>query len=229
MTGLVVTIRPEPGAAATAAAGREAGIEIEAWPLSAIRPLPWEPAAGRFDALLLGSANAVRHAGPALAGVRGIPAYAVGEATAAAAVAAGLTVAATGSGGLQSLVDALPPPLRLLRLAGAERVPLAPPAGIEIATRVTYENAPLPLAAEHAARLGAGALVLLHAAAAARHFAAECDRLGVPRGAVRLAALALRIAGAAGPGWREVRAAAAPREGALLALARDMCHEPPPG
>ena len=78
-------------------------------------------------------------------------------------------------------------------------------------------------------RLGQGALVLLHSAAAARHFAAECDRCGVPRGAVRLAALGPRIAAAAGEGWREVRSAAEPREAALLALARQMCHEPREG
>jgi uroporphyrinogen-III synthase len=71
--------------------------------------------------------------------------------------------------------------------------------------------------------------VLLHSAVAARHLAAECDRLGIPRAAIALAALGQRIAAAAGEGWRELRAAAAPRDATLLALARDMCHDPPPG
>ena len=47
--------------------------------------------------------------------------------------------------------------------------------------------------------------------------------------AIALAALAPRVAEAAGGGWREVRCASEPSEAALLALACDMCHEPPPG
>jgi uroporphyrinogen-III synthase len=226
---MILTIRPRPGSETTVAAAREAGLLIDACPLSEIRPLSWQaPAAESFDALLLGSANAVRQGGRALDAYRGKPAYAVGPATAAQAGAAGFPIAATGSGALQSLVDTLAPPLRLLRLTGAEHVGLTPPAGIEIVTRVAYENAPLALPAELAAQLREGALVLLHSAAAARHFAAECDRLGASRDVIRLAALGPRIAEAAGEGWRARRSAAEPTESALLALARDMCHETGP-
>jgi uroporphyrinogen-III synthase len=125
---------------------------------------------------------------------------------------------------LQSLVDGLAASLRLLRVTGAEHVPLATSDGIEVETRVAYESVALPLPETLAARLRSGVLMLLHSAAAARHFAAECDRCGVPRNAIALAALAPRIADAAGEGWRELRSAAAPSEAALLALARDMCH-----
>ena len=228
MTAAILAIRPEPGSNATVAAGREAGLAITGFPLFEIRPLAWvAPSPGDVDGLLIGSANAVRHAGPAFGAFRGKPVHAVGEATARAARAAGLAVATVGPGHLQPLVDALPGPLRLLRLTGAEHVPVAPPAGIEIDTRIVYESAPLPLPLAAMEHLGGGALVLLHSAAAARHFAAECERLGIPRSGVRLAALAPRIAQAAGEGWREVRSASAPSERALLALARDMCHERP--
>lgn len=226
MTLPSVTIRPEPGCSATVAAGRAIGLEIEGQPLFEVRPLAWELPRNRIDALLLGSANAVRHGGPALEAFRDKPVYAVGDATAAAAEAAGFTVAAAGEGELQSLLDTLAGPLRLLRVTGAEHVPLVAPARVVIETRVAYQSVPLPLPPELAERLGGGALVLLHSAAAARHFAAECDRLHVPRGAISLAALGSRIAAAAGAGWRQVRAAAEPREAALLALAREMCHEP---
>ena len=225
MNGLVLAIRPEPGGSATVEAGRAMGLSIEAHPLFEIRPLAWDaPAPEGIDALLLGSANAVRHG--ELEAFRAKPVYAVGEATAAAAQAAGLTIAAIGRGELQGLVDTLPGPLRMLRVTGAEHVPLALPAGIEVATRIAYESIPLPLPQPLAERLRNGALILLHSAAAARHFARECDRLGVPRSAVSLAALGPRIAAAAGEGWGEVRSAPEPREAALLALARDMCHEP---
>lgn len=230
MTGLILSLRPEPGSGATVAAGLEAGLTIEACPLFEIRPVEWEPPPpGSVDALLLGSANAVRHAGPALQAFGGKPAHAVGQATARAAEAAGFAVASVGPGTLQPLVDTLPSPLSLLRLTGAEHVPVVAPPGIRIETRVAYESVPLPLPAAMGDRLAEGALVLLHSAAAARHFAEECTRLGVARSRVRLAALGPRIAAAAGEGWGEVRAAAEPRELALLALAHHMCHEPPLG
>ncbi len=227
----VLVIRPEPGCSATVDAARSKDLPAEACPLFEIGPLAWQPPPpDEVDALLLGSANAVRHGGPHLAGFRDKPVYAVGEITAAAAVAAGFAVVAAGRGGMQQMLEAAAgKPQRLLRLAGAEHVPITPPAGIEIATRVVYQAAPLPMPEAVARRLGEGALVLLHSAAAAGHFARECDRLGIPRGKIALAAFGPRIAAAAGADWAAVRATAAPREAALLALARDMCHEPPTG
>ncbi len=230
MTASVIAIRPEPGCSATVEAGRTMGLGIECHPLLEIHPLDWtSPPCDEIDALLLGSANAVRHGGPELEALRAKPVYAVGEATAAAAEAAGFTVAAAGMGGLQSLLDTLAGPLRLLRVTGTEHVPLMPPPGVEIVTRVAYESVTAPLSQTLVERLSEGALVLLHSAAAARHFAAECDRHGISRGSVSLAALGPRIAQAAGTGWHEVRGAPEPREAALLALAHQMCHEPSGG
>jgi uroporphyrinogen-III synthase len=225
MTTPVLAIRPEPGCSATVEAGRAIGLPVECHPLFAIRPIDWAPPpCDEIDALLLGSANAVRLGGAGLEGLRSCPVYAVGGTTAAAAKSAGFTVAATGRSGLQAMLDTLAGPLRLLRVTGVEHIQLVPPPGIEIVTRVAYQNQGIPLPRLLAERLGEGALVLLHSAAAGRHFAAECDRCGVPRSAIALAALGPRIAAAAGYGWREVRAAPEPREVALLALARQMCH-----
>jgi uroporphyrinogen-III synthase len=230
MSAPVIAVRPEPGCSATAERGRKAGLEIAPWPLFELRPLAWDsPPPEAIDGLLLGSANALRLAGPGLAAFRGKRAYAVGRATAAAAEAAGLVPAAVGTSDLQALLDTLRPPLTLLRLAGEERVPLRRPLGIMIETRVAYRNAPLPMPEGLAESLRGGALVLLHSAAAARHLRAECDRLGVPRAGVALATLGRRIAEAAGEGWRDCRSAGEPRDAALLALARDMCHDPPRG
>jgi uroporphyrinogen-III synthase len=230
MTGPVFVIRPEPGCSATVEAGRSMGLAAEGWPLFAVRQLAWDvPPAGQIDGLLLGSANAVRHAGPALEAFRGKRAFAVGSATAREAEAAGLAIAAVGEGGLQPLLASLHPPLTLLRLAGEEHLRLIRPLGVVVETRIVYRTEALPMPDAFAAVLRRGGVVLLHSAAAARHFAAECDRLGVPRAALAVAALGRRIAGAAGGGWRALSAASVPRDAALLALARDMCHEPPPG
>src|SRR5690606_40251660 len=101
------------------------------------------------------------------------------------------------------LVDGIRPPLRLVRIIGEEHVPLAPPPGIEVVTRIAYRSEPLPLPKAMADRLGGGALVLLHSAAPARHCATECARLAVPRRALRLAPVWPRLAAAAGGGWGE--------------------------
>jgi len=225
---MILTIRPEPGGGATVAAGRALGLAIASCPLSAVRPVEWSLPPGEFDGLLLGSANALRHGGAPVDKLVEKPVYAVGEATAAAARERGFSVARAGSTGLQSLLDDLAGErLRLLRIAGRQRVAVTPPVGVTIETVIAYESMALPLPAQVTERLGQGALVLLHSASAARHFAAECERLAVQRGAIRLAALGARIAEAAGEGWREVRFAGEPNEAALLALAADMCHEPP--
>jgi uroporphyrinogen-III synthase len=222
----LVAIRPEPGLSATLAEARKSDLAVFGDPLFAIEPRAWAgPDPATIDGLLIGSGNAIRHGGGALVAFRGTPVYAVGAATARTARDAGFDVAQSGNGGLQDLLDGLAGrDLSLLRLAGEEHVPLAPPRGIELITRVAYASVPQPMPARVARTLRKGAVVLLHSAAAARHLAAECDRLGVERRAIALAALAPRIAEVAGPGWRAVRTASQANDAALLALARDMCH-----
>src|SRR3546814_14747857 len=104
---LIVT-RPEPGNTATTRRARAMGFEVHAMPLFAARPVDWRaPAAQDFDALLLTSAFAAREAGPEIARLATLPVYAVGDATARAAEAAGLTVAMTGTADAQPLPDAI--------------------------------------------------------------------------------------------------------------------------
>lgn len=229
MSLTILTIRPEPGCGATVVAGKTIGLDIKACPLFIIRPVVWSLPAGEIDGLLLGSANALRTGGPLVDKLVDKPVYAVGETTAAAARERGFDVVQVGRGRLQEVVDNLSGQgLRLLRLAGRERVPLAPPPGLSIETAVAYEAVPLPLRRHIVEKLPDGALVLLHSAAAARHFAVECDRLAVHRGDICLAALAPRIGAAAGTGWAALRSAAEPNEAALLAVTREMCHDLPP-
>ena len=222
----VLIIRPEPGASATLALARAAGMEAIAQPLFAVRACNWDaPDPATIDGLLLGSANAIRFAGPQLSLYRGMLAHAVGKATGDAATAQGLVPGVVGEGGLQGVIDALPPvEVRLLRLAGAAHVPLRLPPHVTLETHVAYAAEPLPLPEKIAARLGDGGLVMLHSAQAARHFAAECDRLGVPRCAVHVVTLGPRIAAAAGDGWAATGIAEVPDDVALLALATKMCH-----
>ncbi len=227
---LLVILRPEPGSQATLTAARARALDAWSFPLFAVQPVSWVvPEPETFDALLIGSVNALRHGGAGLRQYRDKPSYAVGATTALAAAAAGLTVVATGNGGMQPLFARLAPQHRhLLRLSGRARVALSPPPGVTVIERVVYDSAPLPMPTDLARLLAtqalAGAVVLLHSAEAARHFAAECDRLQVARARLRLAALGPRIAAAAGAGWMAVASAGTPDDAALLALAEQMCQ-----
>lgn len=223
---MIFAIRPEPGLQSTLQLGREMSMGILGRPLFEVIPLAWDaPDPASFDALLLGSANAIRHGGAALEAFRHLPVYAVGEATADAARAAGFEVGQTGSGGLQAVLDDTKGPLRFLRLAGSEHVPLDPPQGITITTRTVYDVRAMPITGSDEVSLRASEpLVLLHSAAAARHFAGECKRRGLDKGRIALACIGPRVAAAAGKGWRDCQSAPQADDYALLALARDMCH-----
>lgn len=228
----VLVIRPDPGGAATYIAATARGLVAENFALFRIAPRAWDaPAADSFDALLLGSANALRHGGAALVGWQGKPAWCVGAATARAAQAVGLSLAGTGEGGLQTLLNTIPP-CRLLRLAGAERVALTPPPGVELAERITYASEPLPLPDALARLLLTQALpgfvLLLHSAEAARHFIAETDRLHIPRSRIHAIAIGPRVVAAAqAGGWASLAAAPAPTDEAMLALAEKTCQNGP--
>ncbi|EJL24859.1 uroporphyrinogen-III synthase [Novosphingobium sp. AP12] len=223
----VLILRPEPGAAATLTAARAMGLVAQAFPLFEVRAVSWDPVPREdVDALLLGSANALRHGGKALATYHGLPVYAVGETTAEAAREAGLDVAATGRGGLQNMLEALEPThRRLLRLAGRERVELAVPRGVEVVTREVYASEPLPLPTALIDLLASPSLVLLHSGEAAAHFAQSCEQAGIDRALVRLAAIGPRVEARAGTGWADLRSAPTPDDAALLALALRMCQE----
>ena len=220
----VLVVRPEPGNAATLSAAHAAGLGAKGNPLFRIEPVAWAaPDPSCFDAILFGSANALRQGGEGLRTLTTLPAYVVGDATAAAAYAHGFAVAATGSGGLGGLLPRLAEDRRrrVLRVAGEAHVLLDPGSDLAIQTITVYRAAPLPLDAE---LLEDSPVVLLHSAEAARRFGDECERLGVDRSGIALACLGPRIAAAAGIGWREICTAARPDDAALLALAHKMCQ-----
>lgn len=221
----LVVLRPEPGLGETVSRAQAIGLEVVAAPLFEIEPVDWRvPDVARFDAIAAGSANAFRHGGIGLESLKALPVHAVGARTAKAAHAAGFEIASVGESVLQDVVDTLETPVRLLRLAGEKRVSLREPVGVSVEELVIYRAVPQPLSTGVAAALQSGAVAALHSGEAARHFAGECDRLTIDRGRVAIAALAPRIAEAAGPGWRAVETAAKPNDAALLAMAADMCQ-----
>lgn len=223
---MLLVLRPEPGCAATLAAAKAMGMAAAGCPLGRIVPVAWDaPDPAGLDGLLIGSANVFLHGGVALEALRSKPCFVVGKATADAARAAGFTVATAGEGGLQKVLDQIAAPAHLLRIAGEEHLALHVPQGVTITMRIAYRSEALPLDPALPVLEQAGVIVLLHSAATARHFAGECERLGVDISQIIVAALGPRIAAAAGSGWRAVHTAAAPNDAALLELARDLCND----
>ncbi|QCI94928.1 uroporphyrinogen-III synthase [Novosphingobium sp. EMRT-2] len=220
----LIVIRPEPGNRETVDRARAMGIDTYGFPLFEVAPLPWDaPSPAGFTGLLAGSANVFRHGGARLEQLRALPVHAVGATTADAARAAGFQVAEAGTGGLQPMVERLAAG-RYLRLAGEERVPLLPPAGVSLETRVVYAVGALAFPPALRAILREGAVVALHSGEAARHFAQETTESNMNRHAISIACLAPRIAKMAREGWRKTGIAPERTDHALLALAFQMCQ-----
>lgn len=214
----VYVLRPQPGAAATAARLAAAGLVPRVRPLFAPQPRPWLVTDGDgCDLLLLTSANAVRLAGPGLAGLAHLPAWCVGRATAAAAQSAGLTVARTGSGDAAGLIAQAAAGQRILWLAGQRHSPLRPPPGATLIIAITYAMQPT---AEMLAGIDGPALIMVHSAAAASRAAALLPR----RRGLHLLAISAAAARAAGDGWAAVHSAPTPDDAAMVASAMQLCH-----
>lgn len=226
----ILAIRPEPGLSSTLALGRRMGLAMHGFALSRVAPVEWEmPSLARFDALLIGSANAMRLGGENLARLTKLPVHAVGEATAREARAAGFAVERLGKGGLQTVLDAVEPPVHYLRLVGNEYVDLAWPDGVSFEPVQVYEVQPRRFLDKSARLLEGKTIVLLHSAAMTRQFCAECERLGVDRSRITLAAMGERIAEPARApdqgGWAAIHTSSQPSDEALLAMAEGLCQK----
>ena len=216
----LLVLRPEPGATATVERARERGLEAVAVPLFEIEPLEWKaPDPTRFDGLLLTSANAVRSAADQLKALRGLPVYAVGQATADAARDAGFSIASVGDADVDRLLGSIDPRLRLLHACGEDR--RAPATDRQVIAVPVYRAKAID-----APDLGTltGAVAVIHSPRAGRRFAELVD----DRRSISIAAISEAAADAMGDGWESVESADAPNDDALLALAARLCNKPPP-
>ncbi|KGB54673.1 Uroporphyrinogen-III synthase [Sphingopyxis sp. LC81] len=220
---LIVT-RPEPGNAATVERARAMGFDARSMPLFTARAIDWRPPApGDFDALLLTSAFAARLAGQGLAELAALPVYAVGNATARAAEAAGLTVAMTGSSGAQRLLDDMTSDNihNILWLCGRDRSEFDT-RGAAITALPCYAVDPAPVPAEWDALIAAPALLLAHSARAAERIS---QLVGDARAHLSLVAISPAVAASAGDSWRDLAIAEQPDDVAILAQARALWHK----
>jgi uroporphyrinogen-III synthase len=195
------------------------GLNAVAAPLFIVEPVDWQaPDPSGFDGLLLTSANGVRHGGPQLRALLGLKVYAVGEATANAALDAGFAIARVGNSGIERLVGSIDPDLRLLHLCGADHRKLE---RRNIETMIVYRSKELTSPDLSAA---SGCVALIHSPRAGRRFA----EIARGRGSIAIAAISGAAADAVGIGWKAVAIADQPSDEALLALAASLCNNPDP-
>lgn len=195
------------------------------------RSLDWEPPQGRFDAVLFTSPQAPALAGTAARTFRHLPAFAVGERTAAAAREAGFGDVRTGGRDVGALLRmaAEAGGARLLHLGGRERTEVEMPHGLSIETRSVYAAdlaETFEAAALEALRAQSIDWTLLFSARTAARFAALFDRERLARGTMSLAAISAAALAAAGDGWRRTAAAHRPSESGVLAAAGLLCDKP---
>lgn len=222
----LLVLRPEPGATATIDRARALGLTAIAAPLFTVRPLAWTaPDPASHDALMLTSANAVRHGGADISRYRHLPLFVVGEATAAAARAGGFKPTVVGKGDAADLLETMAQygVRRALHLCGREHRAVDRP-GLGVVRLPVYAAEAVDRLPEQAVTaLEGGAVVLLHSPRAARRFAELLEAADIVRGAVRIAAISQSAVEAAGTGWAATAVAKTPDDPALLAAAFALC------
>jgi uroporphyrinogen-III synthase len=221
----LLIIRPEPGASATAVRAKAAGFEPALMPFFEVRPRRWAaPDPANYDALLITSSNAARHAGAELQPLNALPVHTVGERTADAACEAGLALATVGTSGADEAIKAAADSghRHLLWLAGEEHKLPHLPQGIQLDVIVCYSADALQLPANAAEIIAKADIVALHSPRAATLFADTATKLGLTKSNITIAAFSPAIAEGAGVGWRDIAIAKTPTDDALLSAAAEL-------
>ncbi|MGE4219757.1 MAG: uroporphyrinogen-III synthase, partial [Alphaproteobacteria bacterium] len=235
----VIVTRPRPDAEALIKALEERGIDTVAAPLLDILPEDGPaPDLGGVQALLFTSANGVR-AFAARSAIRIHPVLAVGDATAAAARAAGFADVKSAGGNVDDLARLAirqfdPNSGDLLHVAGTDvagdLAGALSAAGFSMRRAVLYSAraaATLPEPAALALRTGRADAILFFSPRTAGSFVTLARDAGLGDACRRLGAVCLSDAVAAaaqGLPWREVAVAEAPTQAALLAALDDCLH-----
>jgi uroporphyrinogen-III synthase len=222
MSQRLFILRPEPGASQTLARAEALGLDAVCHPLFETVAVDWDaPDSAKFTAVMMTSANAALLGGASLALYRHLPVFAVGDATAAAATAAGFLSVVSGEKDIARLLAHIATlgKHRLLHLSG-EDVTAFDPIGIEIERRIVYAAHSLAPSPELQEALAAGGIALIHSPRAAARLAELVDL----RTNLSLVAISAAAAEAAGAGWARVAVAAHPRDGAMLERAAELCR-----
>jgi uroporphyrinogen-III synthase len=221
MTRPIIILRPEPGATASALRAQAMGLDPIKCPLFEIKPCPWTaPDPADFDAILITSANAIRHGGDALIKFIALPVLAVGDATAETARALGFSDVTAGyADGSALLQIAAEKGYRtLLHFCGHDHRRLSH-AQVLIETVMVYQAHDTDPTEQMLEALASTCIVLTHSPRAARRLA----DIVTDRSLIDLITISAAASKAAGIGWRSVQSAAQPDDRLMLALAHRLC------
>lgn len=220
---LIVT-RADPGGRETVARARAAGLNAVHVPLFAAQALAWTmPDAANFDALLITSAQAPRLAGAGLERLADLPAYAVGQASADAARAAGLNIIEVGDSDGRALIDGMVAQgvERILWLNGRDHSDLTG-GGANLFPLPCYAVDPLPRPPEWDRLIAAPAVVMAYSSRGAEQAALLA---GEARARLMMVAISDKVARAAGAGWSRVAIAGQPTDADMVEQARFLCQK----
>jgi uroporphyrinogen-III synthase len=193
-------------------------------PLFAPLARDWTPPpVDDFDALLLTSAHGATLAGPDLAHYRSLPAYGVGEATAAALRAAGFATVIAGSGDGSAIAARIAADghRRVLHLAGTTVAPMDV-GPLTVRRIAVYSMASLPADPALVKAATPGAILLVHSPRAGERLAAQLPR--DQRRSLHIVAISASALATCGEGWASTQAPALPTDDEMLALARRLCE-----
>jgi uroporphyrinogen-III synthase len=176
------------------------------YPLFVIEPVAWElPRDGGFDAVLMTSANAARHAGAGLTAMCALPCYCVGEATAQAAREMGFADVRVGGGDAASTIPLLVADgrSRVLHPCGVDLRPFDP-RGLRVEPIPVYRSAERGDAAilEALIHARAPAVAMVHSPRAGARLDALLSMAS--RTPIAVVAISEAAAEACGGGWREM-------------------------
>lgn len=228
MAKILIT-RPSPGLEQTATRLHAMGHHCVSSPLFTVHPVEWQPPDDlSFDAVMITSANALRHAGPYPAHWYQLPCYAVGTVTAEAAKAAGFNTVITGPGHAKGMVKQMLADGRahVVHPTARDYTIIRPPHP-PIHKVIVYAADPvdgLTQEANQALARHEVDWVLLYSARAAEHFNALSDQAGIDRSKLKLGAISATVAEKAGPGWGHIAIASEPSEDHLFA-ACDLVYD----
>jgi uroporphyrinogen-III synthase len=220
----LLVLRPQPGNDETAARAWARGLAVVRAPLFAIVAADRAPFPdGRFDALLVTSANGARFGADILARFTDLPLYAVGAATAAAARAAGHGTVVVGAGeaaGTASVMAAAGH-RDVLHICGGD-VRRFDPYDMRIVRYIVYRAVETDAAAVSGALDSLGeAVALVHSPRAGARLAALVP---LPdRARIAIAAISPAAAQACGAGWSALMVSPRPDDTALLQVAESLC------
>lgn len=239
----VLVTRPEPGASETAQRLEALGFLPLKLPLHEIRVLPVSADAipRRIAAVAVTSANAVRLAsGELISRLTGLSCFAVGEATAAAAQAAGFSRIVEGEGDAEALAETVitsRPAGLVVYLCGRVRHPLfeqrLTDAGVAVVPVETYDTARSARTSDEiSAAIGERPVdyALLYSANASEALVETMGRAELKDlfKNTKFACISARIADAlAGKVSGKILVAPEPNETALLALLRETAEPAP--